>query len=264
MVVYHRLTAESFIEVPKRSPVVPDYNGEFGLYTVSTHKVGRGTTKEVRVMEFATKQSTKLSDDPNVHDARWIPGTNDIVYLKSRENGRTRVYHVKGFGTEHIRLGEFDAALSNLKLKALDDGTVVFMVAGLADADGILYNEAAQSKPDSGRLFKTYNVRMVSIDGLGQLNHDIDPVSGTSCIANSDLASGTTCCVEQRIENGLCQKSCTTLFLITTSRLHTACTWLARRLLPTILTFRIVVSPLSAETFPKSCRGRVKTHTHIM
>ncbi|KAJ3496561.1 hypothetical protein NLG97_g2575 [Lecanicillium saksenae] len=160
MVVNRRLTAESLIEIPKRSPVVPNYDGEYGLYSVSTHKVGSGTTKEVRVMQFANNQSVQLTDDPNVHDARWIPRTNDILYLKSTGEGQTEVYYARSFGKNHLKVAEFDAALKDLKLKALADGTVVFMVAGLSDSHGMLYNEKADRKPDSGRLFKSWNVRI--------------------------------------------------------------------------------------------------------
>ncbi|TQW01202.1 oligopeptidase family protein [Cordyceps javanica] len=160
MVVNRRLTAESLIEIPKRSPVVPNYDGEYGLYTVSTHKIGSGTTKEVRVMHFADNQSVPLTDDANVHDARWIPHSNDILYLRSKDDGRTEVYYTKSFGKHHFKIAEFDAALTGLKLKALDDGTVVFMVAGLSDDHSMLYNEKADKKPDSGRLFKTWRVRV--------------------------------------------------------------------------------------------------------
>ncbi|ATY62913.1 oligopeptidase family [Cordyceps militaris] len=160
MVVHHRLTAESLIETPKRSPVVPNYDGEYGLYTVSTHRIGCGTTKEVRVMHFEDNQSVQLTDNANVHDARWIPHTNDVLYLKSTENGRTEVFFARSFGKDHFKIAEFDAALSSLKLKALGDGTVVFMVAGLSDHHGLLYNEKADEKPDSGRLFKTCQVRI--------------------------------------------------------------------------------------------------------
>ncbi|OAR01726.1 hypothetical protein LLEC1_03266 [Akanthomyces lecanii] len=160
MVVNHRLTAESLVELPKRSPVVPNHDGEYGLYTVSTHKIGAGTTKEVRVMRFADNQSVQLTDDANVHDARWIPRTNDIIYLKSTEHGCTEVHYARSFGKNNFKIAEFEAVLENLKLKALDDGTVVFMVAGLSDSDGMLFNEKAERKPDSGRLFKTCNVRI--------------------------------------------------------------------------------------------------------
>lgn len=162
MVVNHRLTAESLVELPKRSPVVPNHNGEYGLYTVSTHKIGAGTTKEVRVMRFADNQSVQLTDDPSVHDARWIPRTNDVIYLRSTELGCTEVHYARSFGKNHFKVGEFDADLTSLKLKALDDGTVVFMVAGLSDSDGMLFNEKTEKKADSGRLFKTCSVRIVS------------------------------------------------------------------------------------------------------
>lgn len=98
-----------------------------------------------------------------MHDACWILKTNDIIYLKAGEAGRTEVHYWKGFGKAGFKLAEFDAALSNLKLKALDDGTVVFMVTALADDAGILYNDKTEEKPDSGRLFKNSNVRIVSI-----------------------------------------------------------------------------------------------------
>lgn len=163
MVVHRKLTAESLVEVPKRSPVVPNHSGEYGLYNVSTHRIGEGTTKEVRVMHFATGQSHQISDDAAVHDACWIPGSNDVIYLRSTDDGRTQVRYVKNLGSEVCDIADFDGSLSNLKLKALSNGSIVFMVAALADRDGMLFNEKGHKKSDSGRLFKTVRVRIVSI-----------------------------------------------------------------------------------------------------
>jgi hypothetical protein len=164
MVTVQKLTAEVLIESPRRGPAVPNYNGKFVLYTVSTHKIGGKTVKEVRVLNLLKGTSARLTDDDKVHNTNWIPGTSDIIFLRSGEKGKTTVLIADGsdVSKEIYIAGELEGPAGNIKLKLLEDGTVVFMVTGLVGEDGLLYNEHAHKCLSTGRLFKTDNVRSVS------------------------------------------------------------------------------------------------------
>ncbi|OAA60163.1 oligopeptidase family protein [Cordyceps fumosorosea ARSEF 2679] len=133
------VTAESLIEHPKTSSVVPSDCGKWGLFTVSTHQIGTGTTKEICVICFRTQMSFLITDDPAAHDACWIPGSLDVLYLRSKDVGRTEVWIGYAGITDHEKVAEYATELSSLQLKQLQDGTIVFMAAGLADPDGSLY-----------------------------------------------------------------------------------------------------------------------------
>lgn len=164
MVTTQKLTAEVLIEAPRRGPAVPNYNGKFVLYNVSTHKIGGKTVKEVRVLNLLKGTSARLTDDDKVHNANWIPGTSDIIFLKSGEKGSTTVLIADGsdVSKEIYIAGEIEAPVGNVKLKSLEDGTVVFMVTGLIGDGGLLYNEHSHESLSTGRLFKTDNIRSVS------------------------------------------------------------------------------------------------------
>ncbi|KID92040.1 prolyl oligopeptidase [Metarhizium guizhouense ARSEF 977] len=161
MVRVQKLTAETLIGAPRRSAAIPNHDGRLALYTISTHKFGDKTVKQVRVMDLQTRQSSQISDDDKVHDAVWVPGTNDILFLKSGDKDRTQAIVAKGRdgSWEHIPIAEFNGPIENLKLKKLDDGSVVFMVTGQVDDDGLLYNEEAHQKLSTGRIFDGARVR---------------------------------------------------------------------------------------------------------
>ena len=118
-------------------------------------------------MSVDNGHSMHLISDDKVHDALWIPGTNDqILYLLDGENGKTllKAARTGDLPGQHSLLIEFDAPVANLKLKMLSNGTIAFAVTGLVGADGKLYNEEVVGKKKStARIFDTPNVRCVSV-----------------------------------------------------------------------------------------------------
>lgn len=166
-------TTEAMIEAPRRTPFVPNRIGTLALYTVSTYSFETGkTTSEGRVhdLSVAYGASEQLWEDDNededAHDAVWIPGTDtQIMYLKSKDKGATEVRIADGADVkkEHETIEVIDAPISNLKIKALDDGSIVFAVVGHVTTDGKLYNsKAAEKKKCTGRVFDTNTIRFVS------------------------------------------------------------------------------------------------------
>ena len=165
MVRVQKLTAEALIGAPRRGPAVPNCDGRLALYSVSTHVFDDRTFNLVRVMDIASGSTATLSDEDGVYDALWIPGTADeVIYLKAGDLGRTQAIVASGSDVtrEHYVAAEFEAPVANLKLKALKDGSVVFVVTGLIE-NGLLYNEIMVENKSSARVFDTSNVRMVSL-----------------------------------------------------------------------------------------------------
>ncbi|KAK4503647.1 hypothetical protein PRZ48_004562 [Zasmidium cellare] len=150
---------EALLSAPSRSPGVPSHDGKFALYGVTTHSFGDngGILREVRMMDLETETSVQISDDDSVHDARWIPGNNDVAYLRSCPDGKTELIMVLG-NEKHV-IAKFEAPVRSLKLHRLEDGRVVIMVVGLVGPDGSLFNEKSTVSKSTGRIFDTINVR---------------------------------------------------------------------------------------------------------
>lgn len=165
----NRLTAETLLAAPRRGDAVPNASGRLALHTLSTHKFGDRTHKEVRIMNVKTGHSSQFSDDENVHDAAWIPGTtgDDIVYLRSGgddRKGRTEVVVASAVYVtkEHYTIADIDAPIADLKLKALGDGSVAFVVTGLVGKDGSLFNDQKARHKSTGRIYDTPRAVVVS------------------------------------------------------------------------------------------------------
>ena len=167
MVQVQKLTAEALLEAPRRGAAIPNHDGSLVLYTVSTHNFGDKKTKnEIRTMNLDTQQSFLISDENGSHDATWIPGTSEVLFLKSLDKGRTQAIVASGFGLleQRYTIAEFDSPIQHLKLKRLNDGSIVFVVTGLVDQDGHLYNEEAQEKRSTGRIFDSCRIRTVKFN----------------------------------------------------------------------------------------------------
>lgn len=189
-----KLTAETLLSAPRRSPAVPNRNGTLALFTVSTHMFGKGTANEVRVMDIKTGSSQQLSTDEKVHDALWIPGTDDqVIYLRSGDGGNTQVFVASAKDTErkHDMVAELKAPVAHLKLKLFKDGSVVFVVTGLVGENGELYNEEVVARKSTARVFDTPNVRMVRPPFQSPPGQCLMLSSGTSFIKLNLTPCGT-------------------------------------------------------------------------
>ncbi|UKZ74191.1 hypothetical protein TrVFT333_001850 [Trichoderma virens FT-333] len=155
MVQVQELTPEVLLTEPRRGPAVANIGGTHAIYTVSTHELGDGTTHEFRILELKTGNSTRLSNDPRVHDVVWIPGSEfNILYLRSAEMGRTQIMvaDARDPFERHYNAGEIDAPVSNLKLKKLDWQNVAFVVTGLVGDSG-LYNQEALQVSSTAKVY---------------------------------------------------------------------------------------------------------------
>lgn len=161
-----KFTPERLISAPRKGAAVPNHDGTLALFTQSTHEVGQGKSlKEIRVMKLDTGESDRLFEHEKSHQALWLgDGTNTIVFLKKEDKGVTSVMMADASdpSKQAYKVDGIEAPVSDLKLKVLEDGSVAFLVVGLAAEDGGLYNPETSSKLHSARVYDDYDVRFVS------------------------------------------------------------------------------------------------------
>ena len=167
IVLTEHLTAEKFLSLPRRGIITPDKTGTRGLYSVSTHEFGKGTTKEWRVMHLATGDSYQITDNENLHDVQWIPDSEDtIIGLHSEDGGLTSLllfYLSDGSVESQSQLGTVRAPVQALRVKVLDARSFAVAVIGLADVEGELFNEEAEENKQlsTARIYDDINIRGV-------------------------------------------------------------------------------------------------------
>lgn len=161
-----KFTPERLISAPRKGPAVPNHDGTLALFTQSTHEVGqKKSLKEIRVMKLETGESDRLFEDEKSHQAVWLgDGTNTIVFLKKEDKGITSVMMADASDSSKKarKADEIEAPVSDLKLKVLRDGSIAFLVVGLAAENGELHNPETSSKLHTARVYDDYDVRFVS------------------------------------------------------------------------------------------------------
>lgn len=165
MVFVQKFTPESLISAPRRGPAVPNHDGTLALFTQSTHTIGeRETSKEIRVLNIQTGDSERLVEDAKARDALWLgDGTNTVIFLKSGGVGITWIMMADAADplTDPYIVDDIQAPIKHLKLRTLKDGSIAFVVAGLADEKGELYNELSNPALHNARVYDGLDVRIV-------------------------------------------------------------------------------------------------------
>lgn len=160
-------TPEDLISTPRRGPAVPNSNGSLAIFSQSTHAIGGQTSKGYFVLNIKTGSIDQLITDDRATNAVWLGHDNSTVLFLSREEGGiTLIKTVDATNAlaKAIIIGQIDAPVSDLKIKALKDGSVALVVVGLVGAGGALYNkEQQESSLHSGRVFDSMYPRNVSI-----------------------------------------------------------------------------------------------------
>lgn len=164
MVLVPKFTPELLVSAPRRGPAIPNHDGTLALFTQSTHTIGEEKTlKEIRVLNIQTGQSDQLVEDEKAFDAHWLgDGTNSVVYLKSGGEGVTWVMIADAGNPSRDAYvaDDIQAPVKCLKIKALKDGSIAFVVAGLADENGDVYNEESHKKLHTARVYDQYFLRI--------------------------------------------------------------------------------------------------------
>lgn len=160
-------TPEDLISTPRRGPAVPNSNGSLAIFSQSTHAIGGQTSKGFFVLNIETGSTDQLIADDRATNAGWLGHDNSTVLFLSREEGGitlVKTVDATGIPAEATKIGQIDAPVSDLKVKALKDGSVALVVVGLVGTDGALYNKERQESPlHSGRIYDSMYPRTVSI-----------------------------------------------------------------------------------------------------
>ncbi|KAK8118541.1 uncharacterized protein PG998_003167 [Apiospora kogelbergensis] len=169
MVIVPKFTPEILISAPRRGPAVPNHDGTLALFAQSTHTIGEEKTlKEVRVMKVESGESQQLTADEKVHDFVWLPTdagsatSTSVIWLKRGDDGVTLIEMADAANPSKpaVKLDDIAAPVDNLKLRTLKDGSIAFVVVGLAGDDGELYNPEKHKTLSSIRIHDEYDVRL--------------------------------------------------------------------------------------------------------
>jgi hypothetical protein len=158
-------TPELLISTPRRGAAVPNPDGTLAIFSQSEHVIGGKTSKEYRVLNVKTGEIGQLIVDEKASNVVWLGHDNNIVLFFSKgDEGYTWIKTVDAGKPDAgpTTIGFIETPVSDLKVKALEDGSVAFVVTGLVDTDGILYNERNDGKLHSARIFDNMNPRVVS------------------------------------------------------------------------------------------------------
>lgn len=165
MVIKHtKFSPEILLQAPRRGAAVPNHDGTLALYTLSSYSFEtKKETKEIRILDINTGNSTLFSNDPKAHDVKWLgDDSNAIIWLLSGDQGITNI--MMGDGSEPTKasytVNVIPAPVKNLKTVLLNKGSVAIAVSGLADENGSMWNDVTAEKPPStARLYDKTFVR---------------------------------------------------------------------------------------------------------
>jgi hypothetical protein len=88
------------IAAPRGSPPVPSPDGLLAVYTVSTYSLdAHAETKEVKILNLETGESTLFSDDEKNTSHQWLV-RNHLLWTRSVEGGKTALWTGTAAGSE--------------------------------------------------------------------------------------------------------------------------------------------------------------------
>lgn len=149
------------LSAPRRSPAVPNADGTLALYTVSTYSFeSHSKTSEIRAIDISNGQSTLITNAEKTSDPTWLAGGKDLLWLKSRnknDKGNNKTGTEMFIGAAHEAGKSYVAAtipgaISNVKVKALDEETLIIAFSAKSRPDGTLYNPDDEPKKFSSAM----------------------------------------------------------------------------------------------------------------
>ncbi|KAL9028228.1 MAG: hypothetical protein Q9196_003372, partial [Gyalolechia fulgens] len=156
-----KFTPEILLSAPRRSPAVPDPNGKFAVYTVSTYsfQLNKKTT-EIKVISIKSGQSTLITNDVATSEPNWLQDDTELLWLKEGDDGATKlvVGSVDKIGEAYVA-GILPGAISNVKLKLLGPDRIAIAWTGQSWPNGTLYNQ--QQEPKRRSTARLYDQTMV-------------------------------------------------------------------------------------------------------
>lgn len=160
-----KFTPELLVTPPRRGAAIPNPNGTLAIFAQSTHVIDGETSKGYRVLNIETGKIEQLFVDDKVTNVVWLGHDNNTLLCLCRgERGHTWVKTVdaRKLSAEPIVVGVIEAPVSDLKVKALKDGSIALVVVELVHADGTLYNNEQHKTRHGARVTDNLNPRVVS------------------------------------------------------------------------------------------------------
>ena len=92
MTVRHsKLTPEAMLSAPRREPGVPNADGSFVLFQVSTYSFFKHEkSSEIRLLDVSKDESTLIENDVNATSPVWLD-EQAIAFLRSTGKGETEL-----------------------------------------------------------------------------------------------------------------------------------------------------------------------------
>lgn len=150
------------LSAPRRSAALPNSDGSFALYTVSTYSFeSHEKTLEIKLLDIEKSQSSLITNDEKASEPNWLGEGNELIWLKEAGEGVTQIIHADAdnIGTTYV-IGEVNGPASGVKLKNLGNGQVAIAFVARARPDGSLYNpEDEVKKYSSERVYDSLFVR---------------------------------------------------------------------------------------------------------
>ena len=85
-------TNRLLITAPRRSSAIPNENGRYALFTVSTYSLeSHSETLEIKVLNLESGQTTLFSNDESHKSPQWLVG-DQILWLKATDEGETQLW----------------------------------------------------------------------------------------------------------------------------------------------------------------------------
>lgn len=155
-------TPDVLLSAPRRSPAVPDPDGNLAVYSVSTYSFeANKKTTEIKVISISSAQSNLIANDENISEPNWLEDSTELLWLKKGDNGTTKlvVGKVDKVGETYVA-GILPGGISNLKLKSMGPGRMAVALTGKSWPNGTLYNQEQEPKRRStARLYDSTMVR---------------------------------------------------------------------------------------------------------
>ncbi|KAL9104468.1 MAG: hypothetical protein Q9163_000561 [Psora crenata] len=147
-----KFTPDVLLSAPRRSAAIPNAAGVLAVYTVSTYSFeSHKKNSEIRVLDIETGQSRLVTNEENARSPNWLAG-NELLWLKSDKNTTKLVVgNVDEVGTSYVA-GTLPAAISDVKIEAIDKERISIALVAKAKRDGSLYRLDEESKARSSAM----------------------------------------------------------------------------------------------------------------
>ncbi|KAK0734989.1 Alpha/Beta hydrolase protein [Lasiosphaeria miniovina] len=156
-----KFTPEVLLSAPRRSAALPNPSGTRALYTVSSYSFeSHSKTSQISVLDITSGQSQLLLEQERISEPTWL-SDDDFLYLRGNDEGTTSllVTRASSHSTGGYILASIDAAVSNIKVKKLANGSFALAFTALASPEGRLVNPGEKKPYSTAKVYSSLFVR---------------------------------------------------------------------------------------------------------